>query len=379
MSSAKVAIVYDRVNSRGGAEKILQELHTLYPDAPLFTSVYESGRADWARGWDVRPSFLQNLTFLRARHQLIGWCMPIVFETLDLREFDVVISVTSEFCKAVITSPNQLHVSYILTPTRYLWSHQQPALQSLPMLLRPLASFVFSFLRRYDYVVARRPDVLISISKLVASRVKEYYGLPSEVLYPPYSALPTPQRPKVPPPWKTFAIAWGRLVRYKQFERVIKACSQAGVPLVIVGEGPDLARLESLADEEVFFTGYLSEAELSWYLDHAVVAVFPQIEDFGIAPLEARLSGCQIITQKTSGSSELLGDALGVQYLDGENDENLPALLKNAWDAPASRLDIRQQARQYAGEYWCRDWSSLMSTIERSAHADQKKPNRKGL
>lgn len=376
----KIAIIYDRVNSRGGAEKILQELHTLYPEAPLYTSVYESGRADWAKGWDVRPSFLQRFSFLRSRHQLIGWLMPVVFETLDLREYDTIISVTSEFCKGVVTLPHQLHVSYILTPTRYLWSHTEQALQSLPFFLRPLVQHLFLLLRRYDWVIARRPDALISISQLVQKRVSENYGLPSQVLYPPYQSLPEPIKPKVPPPWKEFVVTWGRLVRYKQFDSVIEACEKAEIPLVVIGDGPDMGRLKGLAGESVFFAGYLKDTELAWYLSYAKVAVFPQIEDFGIAPLEARLAGCQVITQKTSGSSELLGKADGVYYLDGENDENIVSLLKDAWSQPANRLDIRQQARQYAGERWRRDWSSLMRTIEQSTQeVDYKKPNRKGL
>lgn len=375
-----IAIVYDRVNSRGGAEKILQELHILYPKAPLFTSVYESGKADWAKGWDVRPSFLQRFSFLRTRHQLLGWCMPIVFETLDLSEYDIIISVTSEFCKAVVTQPHQLHVSYILTPTRYLWSHSEQALRSLPFFMRPLASSLFRILRQYDFVIARRPDVLVSISKLVADRVKESYDLPSKVLYPPFDVLPQPSEPKVKPPFAEFAVTWGRLVRYKQFSQVISACAQANVPLVIIGDGPDAKRLQHEAGENVFFTGYLSDAELAWCLQRAKIALFPQVEDFGIAPLEARLAGCQVITQKASGSSECMEDGTGVHYLDSENDENIVALLEEAWAAPANRLDIQHQSRQYAGERWRRDWASLMSTIERSSATEgQDKENRKGL
>ncbi len=131
----------------------------MYPEAPLYTSVYESARADWAQGWDVRPSFIQSLPFLRTRHQLIGWLMPFVFETLDLREYDLVISVTSEFCKAVVTLPHQLHVSYILTPTRYLWSHTKEALQSIPFFLQPLAQGIFVPLRKYDRTIAISADV----------------------------------------------------------------------------------------------------------------------------------------------------------------------------------------------------------------------------
>jgi glycosyltransferase involved in cell wall biosynthesis len=382
----KVAIVYDRVNSRGGAEKVLQELHALYPNAPLYTSVYESGRARWAKGWDVRPSFLQRIPFLRTRHQLVGWLMPLVFETLDLSEFDTVISVTSEFCKGVVTLPHQLHVSYILTPTRYLWSHSGESLETIPFFLRPLAQSVFGFLRKYDYAIARRPDALVSISQLVASRVEKYYGMHSEVMYPPYQSLPAAQVPQKRPPWNDFVLTWGRLVPYKRFSHVMKACVQAQTPLVVVGDGPDFSRLTALAreldpqKEWIFFAGYQKDENLSWYLKHALACIFPQIEDFGIAPLEARLAGCPIITQKLSGSSELIGNGVGVYYLESENDENIVAYLKEIWRTPANRLDIRRQARQYAGARWRHDWSSVMNAIQGSAHKmDQDKGNRKGL
>src|SRR5690606_20208270 len=147
--SPKVAIVYDRVNSWGGAEQVLLELHAAFPSAPLFTSVYDPEGASWAGDWEVRPSWLQRLPLAKKHHQWFGWLMPLVFESLDLREFDVVISVTSEAAKAVITQPQQLHICYLLTPTRYLWSHTVEYQTTLPAFLRPVARKVGQWLQNW--------------------------------------------------------------------------------------------------------------------------------------------------------------------------------------------------------------------------------------
>ncbi|MCD8507098.1 hypothetical protein LRY58_02240 [Candidatus Woesebacteria bacterium] len=129
----KVALVYDRLNSSGGAEKVLIELQKLYPDAPLYTSVFDADRTPWlAPGSQVHTSWLQYVPGARRRHQWFGWLMPFLFELFDFSAFDIVISVSSEAAKGILTQPHQLHVNYLLTPTRYLWSHQEEYVQQVP-------------------------------------------------------------------------------------------------------------------------------------------------------------------------------------------------------------------------------------------------------
>ena len=156
-----VVLVYDRVNKFGGAERVLMALHEIWPEAPLYTSVYDPESTPWTKGWDVRPSFLQKFPWARRNHESLGWLMPLAFESLDLSGFDVVISLTSEAAKGVITSPRQLHICYLLTPTRYLWSHAVAYLGTVPLPLRPLAFVAQLKLRHWDFVAAQRPDHII--------------------------------------------------------------------------------------------------------------------------------------------------------------------------------------------------------------------------
>lgn len=362
----RVALVYDRVNSWGGAERVLQQLHTLFPDAPLFTSVYEPTKAGWAQGWDVRTSFLQHIPFLRTRHQLVGWLMPIVFEQFDLSEFDVVISVSSEFAKSVVTKPNQLHICYLLTPTRYLWSHRDQYASELPLPLSWLAQMMFSFLRKYDYVAASRPDEYIVLSQLVADRCEQYYGRkPIEIIAPPLTPWVSPEKPLQKLPEK-YLISWGRLVGYKQFDLLLTTAIDHKMPVVFIGDGPARSKLEALArrrdpqGQYVRFFGALTESQLHWCVAHAQAAVFPQIEDFGISILEACLVGCPVVAQRKSGASELLEERDGVFFLDGENSEELAKALQKAWAFSGNRLDIRRQARQYAGVQFVEHWQKVL-------------------
>ena len=179
----KVALVYDRINKWGGAERVLLAFHRLFPDAPLYTSIYSRNGAPWADDFDIQPSFLQKIPRIQKSHEILAPLMPIVFETFSFDEFDVVISVTSEAAKGVITKPHTVHICYCLTPTRYLWSGYNDYFQD--PFLRLASKPVISYLQWCDKAAAQRPDVYIAISKEVQSRISTYYHRDSTVIYPP--------------------------------------------------------------------------------------------------------------------------------------------------------------------------------------------------
>lgn len=297
----KIAVIYDRVNTFGGAERVLQTLHSLYPDSHLFTSVYDADKTSWVGDWPVHTSFLQRIPLARSHHQWFGFCMPLIFESFALDEFDIVISVTSEAAKAVLTKPRQLHVCYCLTPTRYLWSHTHEYEGKSFQVLKRL---MFSLLRFQDFVISKRPDVYIPISEVVAKRIKKYYRIvPDAVLYPPVSLLPPKEYVKGP---GEFFLTVSRLVAYKHIDEVIRASLELNEKLVVVGTGEDRDRLIRIANGSplITFVGSLTDEELMTYYQRAKALICPQEEDFGIAAVEARNFGVTVISFEESGVTE---------------------------------------------------------------------------
>ncbi len=180
----KVALVYDRVNKFGGAERVLLALHKIFPDAPLYTSVYDPTAAKWAECFEVRTSFLQKLPLPKNAHEFYPFLMGIAFESFNFDEYDLVISVTHEFAKAVITKPSTVHICYCLNPVGYLWDSYEDYFHSKPCWFKKLSLPVIKYLRFYDKTIAHRPDKYITISKTVQERIKRIYGKESEVIYP---------------------------------------------------------------------------------------------------------------------------------------------------------------------------------------------------
>ena len=179
-----VALVYDRVNKWGGAERVLLSLNKLFPKAPLYTSVYNQETSSWAKIFPkVIPSFLQKIPFAKSHHEVLPFLMPIAFESFNFSGFDLVISVTSEAAKGIITPPGTIHICYCLTPTRYLWSGYNEYFTN--PLLKELSLPIVSYLQDWDQTAANRPDVMVGISKTVCTRIKKYYHRDSKLIYPP--------------------------------------------------------------------------------------------------------------------------------------------------------------------------------------------------
>lgn len=301
----RIALVYDRINKFGGAEQVLLSLHRLYPEAPLYTAVYDPAGAPWAKVFpQVIPSFLQHLPWAKNHHELYPWLTPLAFESFNFNDFDVVISVTSAEAKAIITSPKTLHLCYCLTPTRYLWSHRKEYL-SEPGLGRWLAPLQRR-LQQNDLVYSRRPDTYVAISKTVQTRIKKYYGRESTVIYPP---VETKKFHSVTVSQKgDYFLIVSRLVAYKRIDLAIRAFNRLKLPLVIVGQGRDKPRLRRLAGPTIQFTGWVSEAELIGYYQHCQALIMSQEEDFGITGVEAQAAGRPVISLARGGATETVID-----------------------------------------------------------------------
>lgn len=304
----KVCLVYDRVTKFGGAERVLLALHQLFPQAPLYTAIHNPWTAPYASAFTVIPSFLNSLSLVRSHHEWFPNLMPYAFEAFDLSDYDVVISITSAEAKGVLTKPHQLHICYLLTPTRYLWSHR--AQYQGRGLIAAIRTPFMNSLATWDRVAASRPDLIVSISKTVADRCRTYYHRDSDaIIYPPVDTDFFSHHPATclhPNPGYLLVVS--RLVPYKMVDLAIKACNQTGDRLVIVGTGSEMRRLQSIAKSNIHFAGSVSDEALACYYHHASGLLFLQEEDFGIAAVEAQAAGIPVIAYARGSGKEIVVD-----------------------------------------------------------------------
>lgn len=299
----KLALVYDRVNKFGGAERVLLALREIWPEAPLFTSVYHPQGAPWAENFKVIPSFLQKFPSARTHHELYPFLMPLAFEKFNFDDFDVVISLTSEFAKGVITKPHTFHLCYCLTPTRYLWSSYSEYFQS--SIFRFFTQPIVSYLRAWDQIAAQRVDEYLAISENVKRRIKKYYGRDSTVIYPPVDTeFFQPGKKKKE---EKYFLVVSRLVSYKRVDLAIRAFNQLGWPLKIIGDGFARRALERLAEKNIEFLGQsLTDKEVLGYYQNCRALVFAGREDLGLVALEAQACGKPVVAFRGGGIPETI-------------------------------------------------------------------------
>lgn len=404
ISQAKIALVYDRVNTaHGGAEAVLLALKKLYPQADLFTAVYDARRAAWAKEFRVFPSFLQKIPFAKKHHRLFLPLMPLAFETLDLSAYQVVISVTSAEAKAVVTRSDQLHVCYLLTPPRYLYHYQENYWQSQKALNWPIIQFlsklVLRYLKKYDQLAARRPEVIIPIAEVVRERIKKYYqDLPTyPVIYPPvdvqsFQAIMAEENQIARAEQNNskthqYFLVVSRLVPYKNIDLAIRACVKAHQQLIIVGDGPDYRSLRQLADSligknssQIIFRRQVNQAELSQLYGHAKALLMPGIDDFGITALEANLHALPVIINQHSGAAEVLKDGETALHLNfpenigpGDKEATIEELSKQMAKIDQQNFDpalLRKNALKYDTTSFIRKFNQAVETAYRKKFND---------
>ncbi|RJR24541.1 glycosyltransferase family 4 protein [Candidatus Microgenomates bacterium] len=346
----KVAFVYDRVNKWGGAERVLLSLHKIWPEAPLFTSVYNSKTAAWADCFKVVPSFLQKIPLARTHHELFPLLMPLAFESFDFSEFDVVISVTSEAAKGIITKPKTLHVCYCLTPTRYLWSGYDHYFDT--KFKKVLSGPLTAYLRVWDKIAGKRPDEFLAISETVKQRIKKYYGRESSVIYPPVDHKFQTPNPKS----QNYFLVVSRLVKYKKVDLVVRAFNQLDYQLKIVGTGSEMASLRKIAGKNIEFLGQLTDKELLSYYQNCQAVIFPQEEDFGIVPLEAQASGRPVIAFRAGGATETIVEKETGLFFDSQKEESLLEVLGRFKPEEFSKEKCFLQAEKFREERFLKEF-----------------------
>src|SRR4051812_18678744 len=358
----RIALVHDYLNQYGGAERVLEELHGLFPSAPVYTSMYWPEKmSPIIRGLDVRTSFMQRLPFVTRNHQPFLMLYPLAFENFDLTGYDVVISNSSAFCKGVVTPPGTLHISYCLTPMRWVWNyHAYVERERLGTLARLVLPAAISQLRSWDVATAQNVDRFLAISRTVSARINKYYRRDSAVIYPPVNCDAFAQTTSR---IDDYYLIVSRLIPYKRIDLAVDAFTRLGLPLKIVGSGGrDLPALRSRAGRNVEFVGRVSDAELKQLYARCRGFVFPGEEDFGISPLEANASGRPVIAYAGGGALDTVIDGeTGVLFERQQVECLIDAVRRTEttdWTAPALRAHARKfdsevfraQLQQFVGE-----------------------------
>jgi glycosyltransferase involved in cell wall biosynthesis len=358
----KVALVHDYLNQYGGAERVLEELHALFPSAPVYTSMYWPEKmSPTIRGLDVRTSFMQRLPLVTRNHQPFLLLYPLAFESFDLSGYDVVISNSSAFSKGVVTPPGTLHICYCLTPMRWVWNyHAYVERERLGIAARLVLPAAISQLRSWDVASAQNVDRFLAISRTVAGRIRKYYRRDATVIYPPVNcdAFQLP-----PARVEDYYLVVSRLIPYKRIDLAVDAFTRLGMRLKIVGSGGrDLPALRARASRNVEFVGRVSDAELKQLYAGSRGLVFPGEEDFGIAPLEANASGRPVIAFAAGGALDTVLDGRTGVLFERQEVDCLVAAVRRAeqiaWEpdklrAHARQFDrqvFREQLRQFVGE-----------------------------
>ncbi len=304
----RIAILHDYLNQMGGAERVLLILHELFPDAPIYTSLYRPEAMPAVfQELDIRTTFLQKFGPLTRypRHQKLLPLYPIAFEHLDLTGYDVVISNSSAWCKGVITREDTWHLCYCLSPMRFAWNtHEYLAGERVGWLARKLLPATLTRIRAWDVTASARVDDFAAISRVVAARIRKFYRRDSTILFPPVDTTRFAPADRI----DDYFLLVSRLVPYKRVDLAVQAFNRLGLPLRIIGDGRDRARLEAMAQPNVRFLGYVDDVERQRHLAQCRALIFPGEEDFGLVPVEAQASGRPVVAYAAGGALDTVID-----------------------------------------------------------------------
>lgn len=351
----KIAIVAEFLTVMGGAERVVYELHKAFPNAPIYTAIYDEERVlPEFKKLDVRTTWLQKFPKkLRKMYKLFPTLQVKAFRDLDLSEFDIII--TSSYLNANQvrkTRPGQVLISYCHTPARYYWSHydeyrKRPGYGKLDPIIRLLIPLLVPHQRKLDYQAAQNVDVFIANSTETQKRIKKYYGKPATVIHPPVDIDRfEPSRTR-----GDYYMTMGRQLPYKRYDLVVAACTKLGVPLKVFGNGPAHEQLVNIAGPNVsFYTdrfGDASDAELEKALNNAKGWIYAAEEDFGIVQVEALAAGAPVITYGRAGALDIVQDGESGVLFHEQTVEAVADAIKKAENLTFLPGTLRRKAKRF--------------------------------
>jgi len=350
----KIALVHDWLNQNGGAENVLEEFVSLFPGAPVYTSMYAPEKMpDTYREWPIQTSFMQRLPGVTRYHQPYLPFYPLAFARTDLREYDLVLSNKSGFCHGIQAGgkgQRPIHICYCLTPTRFLWLYEQyREREQINGLADRLLQPLLALLRRWDRAVAQNVDHFVAISTEIQQRIKNIYGQESVVIHPPVDT--TYFQPDPTGHVGDYYLIVGRLIPYKRVDLAVEAFSHLpNEKLIVIGDGRDLEELSAQSGPNVTFLGRQSREKVLELLQGCKAFIFPGLEDFGIAPVEAMSVGRPVIAFAGGGALDTVVPGITGELFAQQDVESLLTTLQNFDAMSYDPVACRQQAERFSTE-----------------------------
>lgn len=350
----RIALVHDWFTVYAGAERVVEQLLQVFPQAELYAVVdfLEDRHREFLRGKKIHTSFIQKLPGARKYYRTYLPLMPLAIEQFDLHGYDLIISSSHAVAKGVITGPDTLHVSYVHSPPRYAWDLQHQYLEGAGLskgLKSSLAQGLLHYLRLWDGLAGQRPDILVANSQYIARRIQKAYRRKAEVIYPPVdTGAFTLQKNK-----EDFYLAASRMVPYKRIDLIVEAFAQMpDRKLVVIGDGPEFPKVQAKAKgaSNVQLLGHQPFEVLRDYMQKARAFVFAAEEDFGIAPVEAQACGTPVIAFGKGGTVEtVISGETGVFFRE-QNVRSLIAAIEEFESLSFDPLQIRKNAERFSTE-----------------------------
>jgi glycosyltransferase involved in cell wall biosynthesis len=345
---AKIAIVHDYFTQQGGAERVAEQLYAMLPDSDIYSTVaLPEMLPAGVPAEKMRTSWMQSLPKMEKYHRFYFAIYPLGVKSLDLSDYDVVITSSSGYAKGVETRPDAIHICYCHTPMRWVWRYADYAeREQFGARARAVLPVVLKALRAWDRNAARQPDQFVANSEVVAQRIESIYDRHAVVISPPIDV----NRFHISARQEDYFLVLSRLVAYKRIDLAIAACNLLGRRLMIIGSGPDRPRLEAMAGPTVKFLGRLSDEQTQRYVSECQALLFPGEEDFGMVPLEVASAGRPTIAFRGGGATETIVEGITGLFFDQADARSLaaaieefplhhwsPSLLRNH----AARFDIQ--------------------------------------
>lgn len=345
----KVAIVHEYLNQYGGAERVLEMLHALYPQAPIYTIVYDKKVLPQYADWDIRPSFVQNIPLANKYYTGFSFLFPLAVASFNLKDFDLVISNTHAWGKGINLSNRTLHICYCLTPMRYIWDLHSEYLKNeyVNPILRICLFFLTKWLRKWDINTSRKVSQYIAISHTVAERIKKYYKREAALIYPPCDTeffKPGNNGDK------GYYLAVSRLKAYKRIDIIVDAFTKLGLRLKVVGDGPTLNKLAKRAGNNIEFTGWINDKELLEQYRGCRAFIFSGNEDFGLSMAEAQACGKPVIAYYAGGAKEIVTDGKTGVFFHRQTAQSLIDAVARFKGMDFDAVYIRQSAIRFSRE-----------------------------